>query len=49
MWLILDRLLSILGRGGRVVYGSSLENWRGRNVTVGSNPTLSAMTCGEVF
>jgi hypothetical protein len=30
-------------RGGRVVYGSSLENWRGRNVTVGSNPTLSAL------
>ncbi len=30
-------------RGGRVVYGSSLENWRGRKVTVGSNPTLSAI------
>jgi hypothetical protein len=29
-------------RGGRVVYGSSLENWRGVILTVGSNPTLSA-------
>ena len=31
-------------RGGRVVYGSSLENWRGFIPTVGSNPTLSART-----
>ena len=30
-------------RGGRVVYGSSLENWRGFIPTVGSNPTLSAI------
>ena len=30
-------------RGGRVVYGSSLENWRGVILTVGSNPTLSAV------
>ena len=28
-------------RGGRVVYGSGLENQRGRKFTVGSNPTLS--------
>ena len=29
-------------RGGRVVYGSSLENWRGRKFTVSSNLTPSA-------
>ena len=28
-------------RGGRVVYGSGLENQRVSNGTVGSNPTLS--------
>ena len=28
-------------RGGRVVYGSGLENQRGCKFTVGSNPTLS--------
>ena len=32
-----------LWRGGRVVYGSGLENQRGRKLTVGSNPTLSAI------
>ncbi len=26
-----------------MVYGSSLENWRGVILTVGSNPTLSAI------
>ena len=30
-----------LWRGGRVVYGSGLENQRGCKPTVGSNPTLS--------
>ncbi len=30
-----------LWRGGRVVYGSGLENQRGCKFTVGSNPTLS--------
>ncbi len=29
-------------KGGRVVYGSSLENWRGRKLTVSSNLTPSA-------
>ena len=30
-------------RGGRVVYGSGLENQRVFTGTVGSNPTLSAL------
>ena len=29
-------------RGGRVVEGTSLENWRAGNGTEGSNPSLSA-------
>ena len=29
------------GRGGRVAYGSGLENQRAFTGTVGSNPTLS--------
>ncbi len=36
-----------LRRGGRVVDGSSLENWRGCKPTVGSNPTLSAI-CKQI-
>ena len=32
----------LLWMGGRAVEGSSLENWRGGNLTVGSNPTPSA-------
>ena len=32
-----------LWRGGRVVYGSGLENQRGCKPTVGSNPTRSAL------
>ena len=30
-----------------MVYGSGLENRRGRKVTVGSNPTLSARACEQ--
>src|SRR5262245_14174270 len=30
-------------RGGRVVEGTSLENWQRRKAFVGSNPTLSAI------
>ena len=38
-----DQDASILsGMGGRVVYGSGLENRRGFTPTVGSNPTPSA-------
>jgi hypothetical protein len=32
----------MLRRGGRVVEGTSLENWQRRKAFVGSNPTLSA-------
>ncbi len=32
----------LVWRGGRVVYGSGLENRRGRKSTGGSNPSLSA-------
>jgi hypothetical protein len=32
---------------GRVVEGTSLENWRARKGTVGSNPTASAMCCSR--
>ena len=34
--------MRFLRKGGRVVYGSSLENWRGRKFTVSSNLTPSA-------
>ena len=34
-------LFDLPWRGGRVVYGSGLENQRGCKPTVGSNPTLS--------
>lgn len=39
-----DKICRILltRTGGRVVYGSGLENRRAGNRTVGSNPTLSA-------
>jgi hypothetical protein len=33
---------SAQGRGGRAVEGTGLENRRGREITVGSNPTPSA-------
>ena len=35
-------------KGGRVVYGSSLENWRGRKLTVSSNLTPSAITISKM-
>ena len=40
-WITSNAPHSSTRRGGRVVYGSSLENWRGVILTVGSNPTLS--------
>ena len=41
MVLSIRQELLVTWRGGRVVYGSGLENQRGRKFTVGSNPTLS--------
>ena len=35
-------LILLRRRGGRVVEGTSLENWQRRKAFVGSNPTLSA-------
>ena len=35
--------LKVARRGGRVVYGSGLENQRVFTGTVGSNPTLSVL------
>lgn len=37
---------TIIWRSGRVVYGSGLENRRGRNATVSSNLTFSAILSG---
>ena len=36
--------ITIYGEVVELVYGTSLENWRACERTVGSNPTLSAKT-----
>ena len=41
------RLISMVRMGGRVVEGTGLENRRGGDVSVGSNPTPSATTALE--